>query len=384
MSTSHSDSTIYIFTHEFYPKRGGIATFTEEMARATTELGKDVEVWAQDAGDSPEKKWPFRIRRLALKGTHDLTCLFRLAAQIIKHRRTLREATVCLAEPGPMLAMMILQLFPPFRPRNLLLTFYGSEILRFHRNRFLRPLTRRLIRNASRIGVISKFTENLLFTHFPAAAAKTVRTACALRSDFAIAEHARSTGEPKTKTIVLTVARLHPRKGQTQTMDALKALAPLQRENIEYWIVGSANRPQFELALREHAATCDFPVKFWGEVPDEQLDQIYDQADIFSMTSIAWGKSVEGFGMVYLEAGARGLPVIAHDIGGVSDAVVDQKTGFLVAPIQPTELTAAFEKLINSPELRLEMGHAGRSWATHYRWRDSAQALFDVTTKSSA
>jgi glycosyltransferase involved in cell wall biosynthesis len=100
------------------------------------------------------------------------------------------------------------------------------------------------------------------------------------------------------------------------------------------------------------------------------------------MTSIAWGKSVEGFGLVYLEAGARGLPVIAHDVGGVSDAVVDQKTGFLIPPDNPTKLTAAFEKLINSPELRLEMGHAGRAWATRYRWRDSAQALFDDTTKS--
>lgn len=382
MASSPPDSTIYIITHEFYPRRGGIAIFTEELARASSERGRDVEVWAQDAGDASEKTWPFRIRRLPLKGTHDLTCLFRLAAQFIKHRRTLREATVCLAEPGPMLAMMILQLFPPFRPRNLLLTFYGSEILRFHRNRFLRPLTKRLIRNANRIGVISKFTENLLFTHFPAATAKTVRTACALRSDFAIVEPARPPRESGAKTIVLTVARLHPRKGQTQVMEALKALAAHQREKIEYWMVGSANRPQFESTLREHAATCDFPVKFWGEVPDEQLDQIYDQADIFSMTSIAWGKSVEGFGLVYLEAGARGLPVIAHDVGGVSDAVVDQKTGFLIPPDNPTKLTAAFEKLINSPELRLEMGHAGRAWATRYRWRDSAQALFDDTTKS--
>lgn len=380
MTTIPSDSTIYLITHEFSPKRGGIALFTEEMAQATSELGRDVEVWAQDAGDSPDKTWPFRIRRLPLKGTHDLTCLFRLAFQLIKHRRKLRDATVYLAEPGPMLTMMVLQYFPLVRPRNLVLTFYGSEILRFHRNPFLRSLTRRLIHNAHRISVISAFTENLLTTNFPTAAAKTVRTACALRSDFVVVENPRSPDESKPKTVVLTVARLHPRKGQIQTMEALKALEPQQREKIEYWIVGSANRPQHETALREQAATCDFPVKFWGEVPDEQLDGIYDKADIFSMTSISWGKSIEGFGLVYLEAGARGLPVVGHDVGGVSDAVVDQKTGFLVSPDQPAELTAAFGKLINSPELRIEMGRAGLAWATHYRWSHSAQTLFGDAT----
>ncbi len=357
--------------------------FTEEMARATAGLGRDVEVWAQDKAEASERTWPFRIWRMPLKGTHDLICLIRLGYQFVKRRRELRDATVYLAEPGPMLTMMGLQFFPCLRPKNLVLTFYGSEILKFHRNRFLRPLTRRLIRNATKISVISGFTDTLLTTHFPGAATKLVRTPCALRSDFVVIDKPPPPRQSKTKTIVLTVARLHPRKGQLQTMNALNALAPQLREKIEYWIVGSANRPQFETALREQAATCDFPVKFWGEVPDDQLDQLYDQADIFSMTSIAWGKSVEGFGLVYLEAGARGLPVVAHDVGGVSDAVVDQETGFLVSPDQPAELTAAFEKLINSSDLRMEMGRAGLSWATHYSWSDSARALFGDAPESS-
>ena len=47
---SHSTDSVYIITHEFYPKRGGIATFTEEIAKATSDLGRDVEVWAQNRG----------------------------------------------------------------------------------------------------------------------------------------------------------------------------------------------------------------------------------------------------------------------------------------------------------------------------------------------
>ena len=58
---------VFLITHEFYPKRGGIATFTEEIARASAALGYDVEVWAQSAPTGVEKRdWPFRLRRLPL------------------------------------------------------------------------------------------------------------------------------------------------------------------------------------------------------------------------------------------------------------------------------------------------------------------------------
>ncbi len=58
-------------------------------------------------------------------------------------------------------------------------------------------------------------------------------------------------------------------------------------------------------------------------MPDDRLGEIYAQADIFAMTSMPHRLSVEGFGLVYLEAGAHGLPVVAHAIGGVPEAVLD-------------------------------------------------------------
>src|SRR5512145_2959437 len=113
---------VFLITHEFFPKRGGIATFTEEIARASAALGYDVEVWAQSVPGGVEKRdWPFRLRRMPLKGTHDLACQFRLAGELIRRRRDLRRATVYLPEPGPMLAMMMLQFFRAFRPERLVL-----------------------------------------------------------------------------------------------------------------------------------------------------------------------------------------------------------------------------------------------------------------------
>ncbi len=70
-------------------------------------------------------------------------------------------------------------------------------------------------------------------------------------------------------------------------------------------------------------------------MPDDELSEIYDSADIFAMTSVDYGSSVEGFGLVYLEAAAHRLPVVAHAVGGVAEAIVDEVTGLLVPPDAP-------------------------------------------------
>jgi phosphatidyl-myo-inositol dimannoside synthase len=369
-----SVNSLFLITHEFYPKRGGIATFTEEIAKASVGLGFDVEVWAQSAPPNAEKNWPFRMRRLPVKGTHNFACQLGLAVQLIQQRRRLRYATVYLPEPGPMLAMMLLQFHKAFRPHRLVLTFHGSEILKFHRNPIIRGLTRKLIRNAYRVSTLTNYTHQLLCSRFPEAIEKTFRTPGALRSDFAVVESAPL--RPKDKLVVLTVGRLHPRKGQLITLEALQALAPRFRNRIEYWIVGGQPKKNYDVQLRNAASRSDLAVRFFGNIPDDELDAIYDQADIFAMTSIDYRHSVEGFGLVYLEAAAHGLPVVAHNVGGVAEAVQDGTTGFLVPPNHPAQLTAAFERLISDDKLRHRFGRAGRDWAQRNNWQHSASLLF--------
>jgi len=378
-----SPRPVFLITHEFYPVRGGIATFTEEIARATANLGYEVEVWAQSAQPAAEKTdWPFRLRRLPLKGTHGLWCQFQLARELVRHRRELRHATVYLPEPGPMMTMMLLQFFQTFRPRRLVLTFHGSEILKFAGSPLRRLIAAQLIRHAHRISTLTRYTQSLLLTHFPEAAGKMLLTPGALRSDFAIVP--AKPAAKRDKLIVLTVGRLHPRKGQLVTLRALQSLAPEVRGRLEYWIAGGQNKGNYETLLRTAAAERpDLAVRFFGNIPDEELSALYDRADIFAMTSINHGDSVEGFGLVYLEAAAHGLPVVAHDVGGVSEAVVDGVTGLLVPPDRPAQLAAAFEKLIHDAPLRGTLGAAGREWATRNCWKDSAATLFSPSTSDS-
>jgi phosphatidyl-myo-inositol dimannoside synthase len=377
-STALPPRSVYLITHEFYPVRGGIATFTEEIAKAGASLGYDVEVWAQSAGVEKEKKWPFRLRRLPLKGTHNIWCQLRLARELVAARRQLRHATVYLPEPGPMLTMMILQFFHAFRPRQLVLTFHGSEILKFAHRPFRRMLVRRLIHRADRVSTLSIYTRDLLLRYFPEAENKIFLTPGAPRADFAVVPPRPE--RTRGKIVVLTVGRLHPRKGQLVTLQALHLLPPEVRAKTEYWIVGAQSKGRYEEKLRATAAARpDLTVRFFGNLTDGELTEIYDGADIFAMTSVPHGRSVEGFGLVYLEASAHGLPVVAHDVGGVSEAVLDGETGLLVPPDRPAQLAAAFEKLFHDGELRRKFGAAGRDWVTRKCWKRSAEVLFNLS-----
>ncbi|HEY1847815.1 MAG TPA: glycosyltransferase family 4 protein [Opitutaceae bacterium] len=376
-SAARAPSPLFLITHEFYPVSGGIATFAEEIAKASASLGYDVEVWAQSAPPHAEKKWPFRIRRLPLKGSHDLICQFRLACQLVASRRQLRHATVYLPEPGPMLTMMLLQFFKAFRPKRLVLTFHGSEILRFAKSPLRRWLAGRLIGHATRVSTLTTYTQELLLERFPEAADKIILTPGALRTDFAVVPAREE--RAKDKTVILTVGRLHPRKGQIETLQALQMLPEEVRGRIEYWIVGGCTKGNYEDRLRA-LATQDsaLTVRFFGNIPDAELAQVYDRADVFALTSVHHGDSVEGFGLVYLEAAAHTLPIVAHRVGGVSEAVRDGVTGLLVTPDRPAELAAAFEKLIHDGDLRRRLGEAGRVWAARNCWQETASTLFEA------
>lgn len=382
MSADAKSRRLVLITHEFDPKRGGIATFCEEIALAAHAAGHDVEVWTHRDHESGGREWPFPVRRLAMRGSHGLRCQLVTASALFAERKRLRDATVLLAEPGPMLAALWLLPFREALPRRLALTFHGSEILRFHHNPVVRPLLRALVSRSFRISTLTAYTRDLLCRHFPEAAGKTLLTPGAVRGG-TVSESAVKNilpGDDNRRLVVLTVGRLHPRKGQLQTLRALDSLPTELRDRVEYWIVGKAGDRHHEHLLQIAAAAAGVRVRFLGGLSDAQLDLVYRRADVFALTSVEHGHSVEGFGLVYLDAAARGLPVVAHRIGGVPEAVRDGETGLLVPPDRPAELTAAFEKLLTDAALRRRLAAAGPAWAQRTSWRESAELMLAEET----
>jgi len=298
-----------------------------------------------------------------------------MAGELHAHRHALRGATLYLPEPGPILAMLFLQYFGVPKGARLVLTLHGSEILRLHQRFGTRLAAGRLFARADRISVVSRHTRDLLLGHFPSAAGRVALTPGALRTDFPPAA-ASARRAPGGRVVILTVARLHPRKGQLHVVGALRALPAELRARVEYRIAGAHGKEGYDDALRAAAAAADFPVRLLGDVADPDLPGLYAEADVFAMTSVPHKLSVEGFGLVYLEAGAHGVPVVAHAIGGVPEAVVDGETGLLVPPGDTAALTAAFARLIEDPDLRARLGEGGRRHARRHSWDESARTLF--------
>ncbi|QXD31501.1 glycosyltransferase family 4 protein [Candidatus Pelagisphaera phototrophica] len=370
-----SSPPILLISHEFFPKRGGIATYSEEIARGAASNGREIEVWAPKSESIANHNFPFHVRQLDLKGSQDLLCQLKLAREWQRNRGAIRNSIVHLTDPGPILATRYIQYFRSLKPHRLVLTFHGSEIIRFAGKPFTKALINKIIKRCDRIHVLSRYSRSLLERYFPESIPKILVIPGALKSDFRVPEIKESniTGP----LIILTVGRLHPRKGQADTIDALKRLPESTRQIIEFWVVGSGGKFRYGEELKHKAKEAGFRVKFFGDVSGEKLQELYAKADIFALNSVYFRKSVEGYGLVYLEAAAFGLPIVAHRVGGVSEAVSHMNNGILVKPHDQEALTEAFNRLVQDPALRENMGNHGRIWSQRFSWNQIANELYN-------
>jgi phosphatidylinositol alpha-1,6-mannosyltransferase len=170
---------------------------------------------------------------------------------------------------------------------------------------------------------------------------------------------------PVDGEVIVGVSRLVPRKGFDV---AIRAVARLRRERPDLVLaIGGGGRD--EGRLRRLAEELDAPVRFLGRVPNDDLPALYGCADVFTMLCRnRWaGLEQEGFGIVFLEAAACGVPQVAGDSGGAAEAVADGETGVVVRdPGADTAVEAtriAFRDLLDDDDARRRMGAAARERA---------------------
>jgi phosphatidylinositol alpha-1,6-mannosyltransferase len=177
-----------------------------------------------------------------------------------------------------------------------------------------------------------------------------------------LAAHRHRHGLPDDATVVLGVSRLVPRKGFDVLLRAAGRLSTMRPD----LLVAIAGGGRDEARLRKVAAEAGAPVRFLGRVPDADLSGLYASADVFAMLCRnRWGGlEQEGFGIVFLEAAAAGVPQVAGRSGGSHEAVVHGRTGFVVD--RPTDVAAvadALARLVDDEGLRRRMGAAARERA---------------------
>lgn len=169
-------------------------------------------------------------------------------------------------------------------------------------------------------------------------------------------------GLPVDGRLIVGVSRLVPRKGFDVLIDAVARLTP-RMPDLTLAIAG-AGRDRRRLEARSRGS--DAAVRFLGRVPGDDLPKAYGCADVFAMLCRnRWaGLEQEGFGIVFVEAGACGVPSVAGDSGGASEAVTDGETGFVVG--EPSDADAVADRLhalLTDDGLRARMGSAARARA---------------------
>jgi len=225
-----------------------------------------------------------------------------------------------------------------FYKAPVILTFYGAELLLMRKKKWIKPFLKFFIKHANSIFAISGFTAKKVEEIYP-------RKIEILPYGTTFFNSSATEGGPKGEVYrILFVGRHIERKGLEYL---IKAAAMLDSDKFQIRIAGVGDLTE---KLKEQAPE---QVLFLGKLPKEELAKEYLNANCFVLPAIVDSKGdTEGLGVVLIEATEYGLPVIASDVGGIPDIVIDRKTGLLVPEKNPEALAAAIKELSENEALQ--------------------------------
>jgi phosphatidylinositol alpha-1,6-mannosyltransferase len=356
-----------LITHEYAPFRGGVATYCEELAAALRRAGRPVEVWAPGFSRG-------RLRRGSLR----LVPMLRFGWEILRQRQRLRPATVLLASAGAHMIFFVLGPVGVLRCGRLGSVLHGSELLRFARNPLWRFLARRAFGAVQQVFAPSQFSASLVERSFLSRPATVAACGCSAAARQPVA----ATAGNGDLVRILTLARLHPRKGQLDVARALALLPGKLKWRVVYRVAGAGDGGYLP-RVRRCCERAGVRFEYLGEIDPGELAATYAGCEIFVMASRSLPASVEGFGISYLEAAYHGKPCVGYRTGGVSEAVVDGVSGLLVEEGDVEALAGAIERLIADEQLRRRMGEAGRAHAARFCWEGTARVVLEVLEREA-
>jgi phosphatidyl-myo-inositol dimannoside synthase len=181
--------------------------------------------------------------------------------------------------------------------------------------------------------------------------------------------------------VICTVGRLLKRKGHDTVLAALPRVLEQVPEAV-YLVVGKGSEEARLRAQVQHLGL-EASVIFQGAVDDGELEGFYSAGDVFVHPNREVDGDIEGFGLVFLEANACGVPVIGGDSGGAPDAIDHGVSGLLVDPTSVEAVAGALLELLQDGEKRQRMGEAGREWAGKFSWDHAAAQVNTLVTRAA-
>jgi phosphatidylinositol alpha-1,6-mannosyltransferase len=262
---------------------------------------------------------------------------------------------------------------------------YGTELLRpAKKSEFIRNIISKVLNTADKIFTISACTNSLVTEKYNVPAEKTQIIPLGVPLEMLDEEKKvapelfRKLG---TTPKILSIAHLGKRKGLDLLIAALALL-----ENEHLFIIGKGQDKERLEGIRKEKKISN-RVHFLDSIPQKELTAYLQNVDLFVLPSRSIpDEDMEGFGLVFLEANARGLAVIGGDSGGIPDAIEDGVTG-LLCPSEPTDknikiLSEKIQKLLNDKKRCQKMAEAGKKRIREkYNWKNCVDEI-EATLKS--
>jgi phosphatidylinositol alpha-1,6-mannosyltransferase len=343
-----------LVTNDFPPKIGGIQSYLYELWRRLPPADATVLTTRYDSDTAWDAQQEFRVVRAAERQFFPTASLARRIDTLAREV----DARVILLDPWLPLG----QLGPRLRAAPYVVIVHGAEVTVPGRLPGSRQLGARVLRGAAAVVAAGRYPAR----EAARAAGRELRgvvvppgvdvdrfrplappTRAATRKAF---------GLDADRPLVLGVSRLVPRKGFDVLIDAMAGLPDVQLA------IAGAGRDRQRLEARAERRGISSRVRFLGRVSDDDsFPRLYASADVFAVPCRdRWGGlEAEGFGIVFLEAAAAGVPVVAGRSGGSHEAVVDGDTGFVVES-RALDVRAAIGALLADDALRTRMGIAAR------------------------
>jgi glycosyltransferase involved in cell wall biosynthesis len=255
-----------------------------------------------------------------------------------------------------------------------LLTAHGTYGVLPYLQASHRLVYRRVLRGARAVCPVSPGTGQTMQAYFGKDLAQTTMRPILNGNDYyrLVSREEALQWQPPAQPTILSVGAVKRRKGYDIS---LRAFARLQQElpDVRYWIVGDLEHRRYCQELQEMIENNGLQhVSLLGRLSEPELRQRYRQASLFLLTPREVNLHFEGFGLVYLEAGAFGLPVVGSNSGGVSSAIRHGETGFVVDGEDTEALATVLKQLLTDHELARRMGAANRQWAETLTWERNA------------
>lgn len=348
-----------LVTNDFPPKVGGIQTYLWELWRRLPPEAVTVLTSPHVDADLFDRDQPFRIER-----TRE-PVLLPQPVLVAKVRRLAAEvgARAVVLDPAMPLGLIGPSLNLPYAA-----VLHGSEVTVPGRMPGSKQLLNRVLRRASLLIAAGSYAESearRAAHNLPPIVQIPPGVDIARFHPLPAIERASTRarlGLPTVGPLILSVSRLVPRKGMDTLIEAVSLVAT-RHPHLTLAIAGQGrDRPRLEHLVHKTGA----PVTFLGHVPALDLPGLYACADVFSVCCrTRWaGLEQEGFGIIFLEAAASGIPSVAGDSGGAAEAVLDNETGFVVNPATDVAAVAeALDSLVADPGLASRQGQAARQRA---------------------